>query len=73
MDDERTDREGGSMKGVIAVVLLFVAALCVYGFIAAGEPGPNHIYFRIGYPIVGIVCLATAVAMLVRRNNFPTT
>ena len=53
------------MRAVAAVVLLLVAAFCVFGFIASGEPGPNHVYFRIGYPIAGIACLATAVAMLV--------
>src|SRR5687768_6414522 len=70
MDDQGTNREGGSMKKVIAVILLLVAAFCVYGFIAAGEPEPNHIYFRIGYPIVGIASLAAAVAMLVRKKKF---
>ena len=52
------------MRAVIAIPLLFMAAFCVYGFIASGEPGPNHIYFRIGYPLVGVVCLAIAVASL---------
>ena len=56
------------MKQGNALVLLLVAAFCVYGFIAAGEPGPNHIYFRIGYPVIGILCLALAVAMLVRKK-----
>jgi hypothetical protein len=55
------------MKSIAAVVLLLIAAFCVYGFIAAGEPGPNHIYYRIGYPILGIACLATA-AMLIRKK-----
>jgi hypothetical protein len=53
------------MKEVIAIILLFVAAFCVYGFIASTEPGPNHIYYRIGYPIVGIVCLAIAASSLI--------
>jgi hypothetical protein len=56
------------MRAAVAVILLLVAAFCLYGFIAAGEPGPNHIYYRIGYPIVGIVCLAAAVVMLVRKK-----
>jgi hypothetical protein len=53
------------MRAVAAVALLLLAAFCVFGFIASGEPGPNDIYFRIGYPIAGIVCLATAAALLV--------
>jgi len=56
------------MKAVIAVVLLLVAAFCVFGFLAAGEPGANHIYYRVGYPLLGIVCVAAAVAMLVRKK-----
>jgi hypothetical protein len=57
------------MREVIAFVLLLVAAFCVYGFIASGEPGPNHIYYRIGYSIVGVVCLAVAVASLIRPRQ----
>jgi hypothetical protein len=53
---------------VIPFVLLLIAAFCLYGFIAAGEPGPNHIYFRVGYPIVGIVSLVTALALLMRKK-----
>jgi hypothetical protein len=52
------------MRGALAMLLLAVAAFCVYGLIAAFEPGPTHIYFRIGYPILGLACLAGAVALL---------
>ena len=52
------------MRGGFAMLLLLVAAFCVYGFFAAFEPGEGHIYFRIGYPIVGIACLAGAFALL---------
>lgn len=51
------------MRAVLAVPLFFVAAFCVYGFIASGEPGANNFYFRVGYPVVGVVCLALAVAL----------
>jgi hypothetical protein len=57
------------MREVVAILLLLVAGFCVYGFIAAGEPGPNHIYFRIGYPLVGIVCLGIAIATLMSRRQ----
>jgi hypothetical protein len=57
------------MREVVAILLLLVAAFCVYGFIAAGEPGRNHIYFRIGYPLVGIFCLSIAIATLIKRRQ----
>ena len=57
------------MREVVAILSLLVAAFCVYGFIAAGEPGPNHIYFRIGYPLVGIICLGIAIASLLARRQ----
>jgi hypothetical protein len=56
------------MRGTAAFLLLLVAAFCVNGFFAAGEPGPNHIYFRVGYPVVGIASLAAAVALLMRKK-----
>jgi hypothetical protein len=48
---------------------MFVAAFCVYGFIAAGEPGPNHIYFRVGYPVVGIISLVAAASLFMRKKK----
>jgi hypothetical protein len=52
------------MRALIAVLFFAAAAFCAYGFVAAGEPGPDNFYFRIGYPIVGIACLAIGVAAL---------
>ena len=57
------------MRPILAVILLLAAAFCVFGFIASGEPGPNHIYFRIGYPLAGLLCLALAVAALVKPRR----
>jgi hypothetical protein len=54
------------MRAATAFMLLLIAAFCVYGFIASGEPGPNHIYFRIGYAVVGVICAAAALSMLLR-------
>ena len=51
-------------SGFAATLLLLVAAFCLYGFISAFEPGEGHIYFRIGYPILGLACLAGAIALL---------
>jgi hypothetical protein len=56
------------MRAALALLLLLVAASCGYGFIAAGEPGPNHMYFRVGYAVVGIVCVAAAVALSLKRR-----
>ncbi len=55
------------MKQALAFVLLLIAAFCVYGFIASFEPGPYAVYFRIGYPVVGVACAAVATAILARR------
>jgi hypothetical protein len=52
-----------SLIGVCGLVALF----CLYGFIAAGEPGPNHAAFRIGYAVVGILC-SVVILGCVRRG-----
>ena len=52
------------MRTLLAFPLILLAAFCVYGFIASGEPGPNHIYFRVGYAVVGFLCAALVVALL---------
>jgi Na+/melibiose symporter-like transporter len=44
----------------------FVAIFCLYGFIAAGEPGPNHAAFRVGYAVVGVLCLVVMLGCLRR-------
>jgi hypothetical protein len=55
------------MKTGGAVVLLLIASFCVFGFMAAGEPGPNHIYYRVGYPVIGIACLVVAAVLLWKK------
>jgi hypothetical protein len=49
-----------------AVVLLGVAAFCVFGFLATFEssniPG-LHLAFLIGYVVVGISCIGGVVAL----------
>jgi hypothetical protein len=37
-------------------------------FIASFEPLPQAIYFRVGYAVIGLTCLAVAVALLARRK-----
>jgi hypothetical protein len=41
------------MRPVKTLLLALVAGFCLFGFLASGEPGPNHVYFRIGYAVVG--------------------
>jgi hypothetical protein len=57
------------MKTSAAFFLLLVAAYCVYGYIAAGEPGPGHFYYRVGYAVLGLVCIGIALAMLLNRTH----
>jgi hypothetical protein len=45
------------LRLVAAVVLLALAVFCAYGFVASFEPGDFQV-FRIGYPLVGLLCLA---------------
>jgi hypothetical protein len=53
------------LRLVAAVLLVALAASCAYGFVASFEPG-DFLIFRIGYPLVGLLCLAAAV-YLVRK------
>jgi hypothetical protein len=48
------------------MVLLLIAAFCAYGFLASFEPGP-FLAFRIGYPVLGALCLGSAVWLLRKR------
>lgn len=49
------------MKLLIAVfgslLLLAIAAFCIFGFMATFEPTDNALAFRIGYAVVGVGCL----------------
>lgn len=54
-----------SLIGVSGLVAMF----CLYGFIAAGEPGPNHAAFRVGYACVGLLCLAAVLILVARRHD----
>ena len=56
------------LKGLTAIPLLFVHAVCVWGFIASLEPG-DHLPWRIGYAAVGLLCLALAVYMTLHKGN----
>ena len=58
------------MKLLVAIVgsllLLAVAAFCVFGFLATLEPTSNAMAFRIGYTVIGLGCLV-GVGFLVAK------
>jgi hypothetical protein len=55
------------MRQALAAVLLLVAAFCVFGFLASFEPGP-YLVFRVGYPVLGVVCLGLAIWLLLKSS-----
>ena len=53
---------------VASLVLLAIAAFCVFGFLATFEPTDKpemFLAFRIGYAVVGIGCLVGTIALIV--------
>jgi len=56
------------MFRITAAPLLFLAAFCVYGFLASFEPGP-YLAFRIGYPVVGVAAAALGIWLLFRKPS----
>ncbi len=63
---ERAESQDNVASQSLATLLLLVAAFCGYGFLASFEPGP-HLAFRIGYPVLGALCLGSA-GWLVRKQ-----
>lgn len=60
------------MKIVLAIIgsllLLAVAAFCVFGFLATFEPTNNpgqFMAFRIGYSVIGLGCIAGVIFLIV--------
>jgi hypothetical protein len=49
------------MKIIVAILgsllLLAVAAFCVFGFLATFEPTDNALAFRLGYTVIGLGCM----------------
>jgi hypothetical protein len=52
------------MKLLVAIVgsllLLAIAAFCVFGFLATFEPTDNALAFRVGYTVIGLGCVVGA-------------
>lgn len=63
------------MKLVVAIIgsllLLAVAAFCVFGFLATFEPTDNALAFRIGYTVVGFGCLVGVFVLILRSMSQP--
>ncbi len=47
-----------------SLLLLAVAAFCVFGFLATFEPTDNALAFRIGYTVIGVGCLVGAGVLI---------
>ena len=52
-----------------SLLLLAVAAFCVFGFLATFEPTDNAIVFRVGYTVIGIGCLVGAGFLFVNAAS----
>ena len=66
------------MKIIVAILgsllLLAVAAFCVFGFLATFEPTDNALVFRVGYTVIGLGCLAGIgflIVNAVRKQDEP--
>ena len=54
---------------IAAIMLLPIAAFCVFGFMATFEPTDQpgvFMAFRIGYGVVGVGCLLSIVILIAR-------
>jgi len=61
------------MKLILAIfgslILLAVAAFCVFGFLATFEPTNNQgqfMAFRVGYSVIILGCIAGVIAMILK-------
>ena len=50
---------------LFAVMLLMLAAFCLFGFLASFEPTDKAIVFRIGYAVIGVSCLVGSGGLIV--------
>ena len=53
---------------LLGLTLLAAAGFCVYGFLASFEP-PGYPAFKIGYVVIGLLCLTGGARVLVRRGG----
>ncbi len=52
---------------VLVVILLAVLAFCAFGFMATFEP-PGWVGLRIGYAVVGALCLFGVARALLKKK-----
>jgi hypothetical protein len=57
---------------ISGMVLFGVSAFCVFGFLASFEPGIG-VMWKVGYGVLGWLCLTGAIRLLVRRRNNTVT
>ena len=55
------------MRILAILALASLALFCVYGFLAATEPGEGHRAWRIGYALVGALAALAALVLTARR------
>ena len=61
------------MRAVVVLAFLAIAAFCALGFVATFEPMEEgrQLGWRIGYGVVGLLCLARAFYWLRRGKRRP--
>lgn len=60
------------IKAIITLILLTVAAFCLFGFLATFEPGVKAaMLFRVGYAVAGAGCLIRIGWTISRPGNTP--
>jgi hypothetical protein len=55
-------------RAFAGLALLAIAGFCIYGFVASFEP-PGFAGFKIIYATIGLLCLAGAVRLLLKRRS----
>lgn len=54
---------GQAVKPIGLTLLTLLAAFCVFGFLAAFEPGSGHLSFKLLYASAGLSCLVSGVKL----------
>lgn len=68
----RADRLAAPVRFLVALVFAPLACFCVFGFLAAFEPGPGHIVWRWLYAVTFLACVAALVRLaVVQRDGTP--
>ena len=57
-----------TIRRIAVVGLLPFELFCAYGFFAAGEPGPGHHWWRLGYAIGFVLFAAVQVRLVLAKS-----